>query len=67
MKKKYIAELIIAILLLVIEIIVVSVMYSDAKSAQSTDVYITALIAIFINIDVIYGIILIIFNGNWRK
>ena len=67
MKKKYLTELIIAILLLVIEIIVVSVMYSDAKNAQSTDVYMTALIAIFINIDVIYGIILIIFNGNWRK
>jgi hypothetical protein len=67
MKKKYLVELVIAILLLLIEVIVVLVMYSEALNASNTDVYITAIIALFTNIEVIYGIILIIFNGNWRK
>jgi hypothetical protein len=67
MKKKYLVELMIAILLLLIEIIVVAVMYPEALSASNTDVYMTAIIALFTNIEVFYGILLIIFNSNWHK
>lgn len=67
MKKKYLVELIITILLTVAEIIVVLVTYPEALKAENTDVFMTAIVALFINIDVLYGIILIIFNGNWRK
>lgn len=67
MKKKYLVELIITILLAVAEIIVVLVTYPEALKAENTDVFMTAIVALFINIDVLYGIILIIFNGNWRK
>lgn len=67
MKKKYLIELIIFILLLVLEIIVVAVMYSEAASAQSPDVYITSIIALFTNIDVLYGVFLLIIHGNWRR
>jgi heme/copper-type cytochrome/quinol oxidase subunit 4 len=67
MKKKYLVELIIAILLVVIELIVILVMYPEALTAQNTDVSMTALLAIFINVDILYGIIIIIFNGDWRK
>jgi hypothetical protein len=67
MKKKYVVELILAILLFVVEMIVILVMYPEALNAQSTDVYMTAILAIFTNIEVIYGVILIIINGNWRK
>jgi hypothetical protein len=67
MKKKYVVELMIAILLLLIEMIVIAVMYPEALSASNTDVYMTAIIALFTNIEVIYGVILIIINGDWRK
>lgn len=67
MKKKYLVELIIAILLVVIELIVILVMYPEALTAQNTDASMTALLAIFINVDILYGIIIIIFNGDWRK
>jgi hypothetical protein len=67
MKKKYLVELVIAIALAVIEGIVILVKYPEALNAQSIDVYYTALFAIFINIYIIYGVILIILNSNWRK
>jgi hypothetical protein len=67
MKKKYLIEIIIAILLIFIETIAIVVMYSEALSASNTDVYMTAIIALFTNIEVFYGILLIIINGDWRK
>jgi hypothetical protein len=67
MKNKYLVELIIALLILVIEIVVVTIMYPEALSAQNPDVYMTALVALFTNIFVVYGVIVIILNSNWRK
>jgi hypothetical protein len=67
MKRKYLIELIIAIAILVVEGIFILVNYPAALNAQNTDVYITAILALFINIFVVYGIALIIINGDWRK
>ena len=67
MKRKYLTELIVFILLLVIEVIVIAVVHSEAVSAQNPDAYMTSVIALFINIDVLYSVFLIIFNGDWRK
>jgi hypothetical protein len=67
MKKKYLVELIIAILLVLSEIVLIIVKYPEALRAQSIDVYMTALFSIYINIFAIYGVVLIILNGNWRK
>jgi hypothetical protein len=67
MKKKYLVELIIAILLVLSEIVLIIVKYPEALRAQSIDVYMTALFSIYINIFAVYGVILIILNGNWRK
>ena len=64
MKKRALVELIIAVLLVVIEVVVVLIcrFSDDALNAASMDVYMTSVIAIFINIDVIYAIALIIVN-----
>jgi len=67
MKKKFIVELILAIILVVTEVIVVAVMYPEAKSASSIDAYISSLLALFINIDVLYGIFIMILNYDWHK
>ena len=65
MKKRVLVESIIAALLVVIEVVVVLVcrFSDDALNAASMDVYMTSVIAIFINIDVIYAIVLIIANS----
>ncbi len=64
MKKRALIELIIAALLVVIEVVVVLIcrFSDDALNAPSMDVYMTSVIAIFINIDVVYAIVLIIVN-----
>jgi heme/copper-type cytochrome/quinol oxidase subunit 4 len=67
MKKKYLIELIIAILILVVELIFFMVMYPEAQNAQIPDVYMTAIFTLFTNIFVVYGVILIILNSNWRE
>jgi hypothetical protein len=67
MKKKYLVELIIAILLVISEIVLIIVKYPEAMRADYIDVYMTALFSVYINIFAIYGVILIILNGNWRK
>ncbi len=68
MSKKAIIEIIIAALLLIVEIIVILVCrFGEALNAVSVDTYMTALIAIFINIDMFYVIALQIINSNWRN
>ena len=69
MKKRVLVESIIAALLVVIEVVVVLIcrFSSDALNATSMDVYMTSVIAIFINIDVIYAIVLIIVNSHFNN
>ena len=67
MKKKYIIEIVIAALLVLAELIVILCTYSEALHAPNTDIFITSIIAIFTNIEVLYGIGLAIFNSAWRK
>lgn len=57
-------ELIIAGLLLFTEAITLGVCYSEAQSAANPDLYLTSIVAIFINLDVLYGLVLLIINGN---
>lgn len=67
MSKRAKIEIIIAALLLIVEIIVVLVCrFGEALNAVSVDSYMTAVIAIFINIDVFYIIALQIVNSNWK-
>ena len=64
MKKRMLLELIIAGLLLLAEVITIIACYPEARSAASPDLYLTSIVAIFINLDVFYGVILLIVNGN---
>ncbi len=67
MSKRTKTEIIIAALLLIVEIIVVLICrFGEALNAASVDTYMTALIAIFINIDMFYVIALQIINSNWK-
>ena len=68
MSKRALIEILIAALLLIVEIIVVLVCrFGDALNAASVDSYMTAIIAVFINIDVFYLIALQIINSNWKN
>lgn len=68
MSKKTLTEIIIAVLLVVVEVIVVLVCrFGEALSADSIDVYMTSLLAIFINIDVLYAIALLIINSHSKN
>ena len=67
MKKKYIIEIAIAGLLALAEIAVVLCFYSEAQRAQNPDLFLTAIIAVFTNVEVLYGIGLIVINSDWRK
>ena len=68
MSKRALIEILIATLLLIVEIIVVLVCrFGDALNAASVDSYMTAIIAVFINIDVFYLIALQIINSNWKN
>ncbi len=64
MKKRMLIESLLAALLLLAEVITIAVCYSEAASAKSPDLYLTSIVALFINLDVFYGIVLLIVNGN---
>lgn len=68
MSKRALIEILIAALLLIVEIIVVLVCrFGEALNAVSVDSYMTAVIVIFINIDMFYIIALQIINSNWKN
>ncbi len=68
MSKKTLIQIIIAALLLLVEIIVVLVCrFGEALHAASVDAYMTALLTVFINIDVFYLIVLQIINSNRKN
>ena len=67
MKKKYVLEIVIAVLIVLVELIVIFWSYSEALHAPNTDIFMTSIIAIFTNIEVLYGIGLVILNSDWRK
>ena len=56
----------IAILLVLAEIITFSICYPESLHSNNADLYLTAIIAFFINLDVIYAIILIIIHNHMR-
>ena len=66
MNKRTLIEAIIGVLLLVVELIVVLVRIASPAYAlyTSLDSYLMYLLVIFTNIDVIYGVILLIVNSN---
>ena len=57
-------ELIIAGILFLAEVVTLLVCYPEAQSATNPDMYLTSIVAIFINLDVLYGLVLLIVNGN---
>lgn len=63
MSKKTLIEAIIAALLIAVEVIVI-VVSAFTYSLRNYDFYIMYLLAIFTNIDVIYGVILLIINSK---
>lgn len=67
MKKKYLIEIILAVALVLVELIVILCSYSESLHAPNTDMFLTSIIAIFTNIEVLYGIGLVILNSDWRK
>lgn len=64
MNKRTLIEAIIGALLLVVEMIVVLVRIIGMAKYSSPDSYLMYLLIIFTNIDVIYGVILLIVNSN---
>ena len=68
MSKKALFEIIIAALLVIVEVVVILTCSSgEALNAANADAYMTSLLAVFINIDVLYLIVLQIINSNWGK
>ncbi|MDE7105879.1 MAG: hypothetical protein K2O22_01780 [Anaeroplasmataceae bacterium] len=66
MKKITKIEIGITILLVLAEIITFSICYPESLHSNNTDSYLTAIIAFFINLDVIYALILIIVHNHFR-
>lgn len=68
MSKKTLIETIIAALLVIVEVVVILICCSgEAQSAAIVDAYMTTVLAIFINIDVLYAIALLIINSNSKN
>ena len=66
MKKITKIEIGITVLLVLAEVITFSICYPESLHSNNPDSYLTAIIAFFINLDVIYALILIIVHNHFR-
>ena len=64
MSKKTLLEAIIAALIFAVEVIMVFVYLFDFGSLRYADGYLMYIFTIFTNIEVVYGVILLIINSN---
>lgn len=67
MSKKTLIEAIIAALIFAVEVIMILVHFFDFESFVYVDQYFIYILAIFTNIEVVYGVIILIINTNKDK